>query len=180
MTQQELIAHFKGRRPAVLIVLDGWGVGHGDEGDAIAQARTPTIDMLKGEYATTTLEASGPYVGLPSPKDIGGSEVGHMTMGAGRVVAMGPTRINRLIDSGEFFDSEVLNRLVDRGNTVVVIEHQLDVIKTADWIIDLGPEGGAAGGRVVAIGTPEAVAEHEDSFTGRYLRELLDVAGVAG
>jgi len=75
---------------------------------------------------------------------------------------------------------DVLHELVERGNTVVVIEHQLDVIKTADWIIDLGPEGGAAGGRVVAIGTPEAVAEHEDSFTGRYLRELLDVAGVAG
>ncbi|MDP2480120.1 MAG: excinuclease ABC subunit UvrA [Candidatus Palauibacterales bacterium] len=73
---------------------------------------------------------------------------------------------------------DVLHELVERGNTVVVIEHQLDVVKTADWIIDLGPEGGAAGGRVVATGTPEAVAAHEDSFTGEYLRGVLP-AGVA-
>src|SRR5213078_201560 len=62
---------------------------------------------------------------------------------------------------------EVLNRLVDTGNTVVVIEHNLDVIKTADWVIDLGPEGGDDGGRVVATGTPEALARHgEKSYTG--------------
>jgi len=69
---------------------------------------------------------------------------------------------------------EVLNRLVDRGNTVVVIEHNLDVIKTADWIIDLGPEGGAAGGRIVATGTPEDVAANEASYTGRYLKAHLE------
>ena len=68
---------------------------------------------------------------------------------------------------------EVLHRLVDTGNTVVVIEHNLDVVKTADWIIDLGPEGGKAGGEVIAEGTPEAVARQRRSFTGRYLRELL-------
>jgi excinuclease ABC subunit A len=68
----------------------------------------------------------------------------------------------------------VLHALVDRGNTVVVIEHNLDVIKTADWIIDLGPEGGDGGGRVVAEGTPEEVAACEESHTGRYLRPLLD------
>jgi excinuclease ABC subunit A len=68
----------------------------------------------------------------------------------------------------------VLHALVERGNTVVVIEHNLDVIKTADWIIDLGPEGGDAGGRVVAVGTPEDVAVCEASYTGRYLRPLLD------
>jgi excinuclease ABC subunit A len=67
----------------------------------------------------------------------------------------------------------VLQRLVDRGNTVVVIEHQLDVIKTADWIIDLGPEGGERGGEVVAAGTPEEVAEVEGCFTGEFLRPLL-------
>src|SRR6056297_1257402 len=67
----------------------------------------------------------------------------------------------------------VLERLRDHGNTVVVIEHNLDVIKTADWIIDLGPEGGSGGGRLVAAGTPEAVAEVEASHTGRYLRALL-------
>jgi excinuclease ABC subunit A len=68
---------------------------------------------------------------------------------------------------------EVLCRLVASGNTVVVIEHNLDVIKTADWIIDLGPEGGAAGGEVIATGTPEQVAAIESSFTGQFLRRML-------
>ncbi len=68
---------------------------------------------------------------------------------------------------------DVLHALVDRGNTVVVIEHNLDVIKTADWVIDLGPEGGEAGGRVVAEGPPEAVATAEASHTGRYLQTIL-------
>jgi excinuclease ABC subunit A len=68
---------------------------------------------------------------------------------------------------------EVLHRLVDRGNTVLVIEHNLDVIKTADWIIDLGPEGGDRGGTVVAAGTPEQVAQIDASYTGQYLRPLL-------
>jgi excinuclease ABC subunit A len=75
---------------------------------------------------------------------------------------------------------EVLHRLVDAGNTVVVIEHNLDVVKTADWIIDLGPEGGKAGGEVIAEGAPEAVARSRRSFTGRYLRELLATGEVRG
>ena len=69
---------------------------------------------------------------------------------------------------------EVLGRLVDTGNTVVVIEHNLDVIKTADYIIDLGPEGGEAGGRVVAAGTPEHICQVSESHTGRYLKKVLD------
>ena len=73
---------------------------------------------------------------------------------------------------------EVLHRLVERGNTVVVIEHNLEVIKTADWIIDLGPEGGNAGGRVVAAGTPEEVAGNPVSHTGRFLADLLGFAPV--
>src|SRR5664280_168139 len=68
---------------------------------------------------------------------------------------------------------EVLQRLADAGNTVVVIEHNLDVIKQADWIIDLGPEGGEEGGEVLAVGTPEQIAGIETSYTGRYLREVL-------
>jgi excinuclease ABC subunit A len=68
---------------------------------------------------------------------------------------------------------EVLHRLVDKGNTVVVIEHNLDVVKTADWIIDLGPEGGEAGGLVVAVGTPEAVVREAASHTGQALRAVL-------
>jgi excinuclease ABC subunit A len=71
---------------------------------------------------------------------------------------------------------EVLQRLVDAGNTVLVIEHNLDVIKQADWIVDLGPEGGEAGGEVIATGTPEHVADVEESYTGRFLRELLPSA----
>jgi excinuclease ABC subunit A len=67
----------------------------------------------------------------------------------------------------------VLQRLVDQGNTVVVIEHNLDVIKSCDWLIDLGPEGGDAGGDVIATGTPEAVAAHPASHTGRYLARTL-------
>ena len=70
----------------------------------------------------------------------------------------------------------VLHRLVDRGNTVLVIEHNLDVIKTADWIVDLGPEGGLRGGQVVAEGTPEDVADVKESYTGQYLRPLLGKA----
>jgi excinuclease ABC subunit A len=68
---------------------------------------------------------------------------------------------------------EVLQALVGRGNTVVVIEHNLDVIKCADWIVDLGPEGGDAGGRVVATGPPEQVARTAGSYTGQALREAL-------
>jgi excinuclease ABC subunit A len=68
---------------------------------------------------------------------------------------------------------DVLHRLRDEGNTIVVIEHNLDVIKTADWVIDLGPEGGDAGGELVAVGTPEALTRHPKSYTGEYLKPLF-------
>ncbi|MCA1973124.1 MAG: ATP-binding cassette domain-containing protein, partial [Caenispirillum sp.] len=68
---------------------------------------------------------------------------------------------------------EVLHQLVEQGNTVVVIEHNLEVIKTADWIIDIGPEGGSGGGKVVAAGTPEEIVAVEESYTGRYLKPYL-------
>ena len=67
----------------------------------------------------------------------------------------------------------MLHRLRDHGNGVVVIEHNLDVIKTADWIIDLGPEGGDGGGQIIALGTPEDVAANRDSHTGQFLKRLL-------
>jgi len=73
--------------------------------------------------------------------------------------------IQRLLD--------VLHRLTDEGNTVIVIEHNLDVVKTADWIIDLGPEGGQRGGEIVSVGTPEKVADAGGSFTGQALRTIL-------
>ena len=68
---------------------------------------------------------------------------------------------------------EVLNRLVNLGNTVVVIEHNMDVIKNSDWLIDLGPEGGDEGGQIVAIGTPAEIAKAPGSYTGKYLKKLL-------
>ena len=74
----------------------------------------------------------------------------------------------------------VLHRLRDRGNTVVVIEHNLDVIKTADWIIDLGPEGGDGGGEIIATGTPEDVAANSRSFTGQYLKPLVGARETVG
>ncbi|NND20213.1 MAG: hypothetical protein HKN98_16700, partial [Silicimonas sp.] len=69
--------------------------------------------------------------------------------------------------------------LVEQGNTVIVIEHNLDVIKTADWITDIGPEGGDGGGEIVAVGTPEDVAKEPESHTGHYLAEMLGLAKVA-
>ena len=76
-----------------------------------------------------------------------------------------------------FYDIEqllkVLHRLRDHGNTVVIIEHNLDVVKTADWVIDIGPEGGENGGEIVAFGTPEEVSQNESSYTGHYLAKLL-------
>ena len=66
-----------------------------------------------------------------------------------------------------------MNRLVEAGNTVTVIEHNLDVIKTADWIIDLGPDGGPAGGEILASGTPEEIANNTNSDTGKYLKPIL-------
>jgi excinuclease ABC subunit A len=74
---------------------------------------------------------------------------------------------------------ETLQRLVDGGNTMIVIEHNLDVIKQADWVIDLGPEGGEAGGELIAVGTPEDVAQVEESFTGRFLQSVLPAPAIA-
>jgi excinuclease ABC subunit A len=67
----------------------------------------------------------------------------------------------------------MLHALVDAGNSMVVIEHNLDVIKNADWLIDMGPEGGAGGGKVIALGTPEQVAKVADSYTGQFLKKML-------
>jgi excinuclease ABC subunit A len=69
---------------------------------------------------------------------------------------------------------EVLHELVDNGNTVIVIEHNLEVIKTADWLIDLGPEGGDAGGEIVGVGTPEDIVANKRSYTGQFLKEVMN------
>jgi excinuclease ABC subunit A len=70
---------------------------------------------------------------------------------------------------------DVMQRLVDKGNSIICIEHNLDVIRCSDWIIDLGPEGGDKGGQIVACGTPEEVAQHPSSHTGRYLQKVLEL-----
>ncbi|MDQ6992273.1 MAG: 2,3-bisphosphoglycerate-independent phosphoglycerate mutase [Mariprofundus sp.] len=98
--------------PVLLVIMDGWGIGTGGQEDAIALAETPVFDRLWADYAHTELMTHGDYVGLPSVKDMGGSEVGHLTMGAGLILDQGPTRINKAIKDGSFFESEALGKLL--------------------------------------------------------------------
>jgi 2,3-bisphosphoglycerate-independent phosphoglycerate mutase len=95
------------KRPLVLTILDGWGYSPSKEGNAIAAARKPTYDLLLRDYPNTLVHTSGPYVGLPEGQ-MGNSEVGHLNIGAGRVIYMDVTRIDRMIASGEFFENPVL------------------------------------------------------------------------
>jgi excinuclease ABC subunit A len=99
------------------------------------------------------------------------TELGRVETGSTVYILDEPTTGLHFDDIRKLLD--VLSRLVDLGNTVIIIEHNLDVIKTADWIIDLGPEGGQRGGHVVATGTPEEIAALEDNHTGRYLKHAL-------
>src|SRR5437773_5535331 len=127
------------------------------------------LDYIKlGQPATTLSGGEAQRVKLAA-------ELSKRSTGRTMYILDEPTTGLHFADIEKLLD--VLARLVDTGNTVVVIEHNMDVIKQADWIVDLGPEGGEAGGEVIAAGTPEQVAEVEESFTGQYLREIL--AGVA-
>ena len=118
-------------------------------------------------------------LGQPAPTLSGGeaqrvklaSELGKRATGSTLYILDEPTTGLHFEDTRKLL--EVLHRLVDGGNTAVVIEHNLDVVRSADWIIDMGPEGGDEGGRVVACGTPEQVAEAPGSYTGKFLREVL-------
>src|SRR5438552_12848364 len=101
----------------------------------------------------------------------GAKELANRWTGRSLYILDEPTTGLHFEDTRKLLD--VLTKLVDQGNTMVVIEHNLDVIKWADYVIDLGPEGGAAGGRIVAAGTPEEVARHEQSATGRFLADLF-------
>lgn len=101
-------------------------------------------------------------------------ELGRRVSGRTLYLLDEPTTGLHLADTARLLN--VLQRLVEAGNTVIVVEHNLELVKTADWIIDLGPEGGADGGKVMAEGTPEQVAQAADSYTGRYLRELLGLS----
>jgi len=99
----------------LLIIMDGWGIGSGGKDDAIAMANTPNVDRLTAECAYTEINTHGNYVGLPSMKDMGGSEVGHLTMGAGLILDQGPTRINKAMKDGSFYESAALLDVIEVG-----------------------------------------------------------------
>jgi excinuclease ABC subunit A len=144
---------FLGTIPAVrrrLDVLQGVGLGYIHLGQ-------PATTLSGGEAQRMKLSA----------------ELSRVATGRTLYILDEPTTGLHIHDVGQLL--QVLGELVDRGNTVVVIEHNLDVIKTADYLIDLGPEGGDGGGRVVATGTPEEVAAESESHTGQALRGLLGV-----
>src|SRR5436305_72320 len=129
------------------------------------------LDYIKlGQPATTLSGGEAQRVKLAA-------ELGKVATGRTLYILDEPTTGLHFADIEKLL--ETLQRLVDSGNTMLVIEHNLDVIKQADWIVDLGPEGGEAGGEVIAEGTPERVADEERSFTGQFLRELLPAAAAA-
>jgi excinuclease ABC subunit A len=120
--------------------------------------------MRVGQSSTTMSGGESQRVKLAA-------ELGRTSTGSTLYVLDEPTTGLHFADIQRLLD--VLDRLVELGNTVVVIEHNMDVVKTADYIIDMGPEGGDAGGRIVATGSPEEVAQVRESYTGRYLRRVL-------
>ncbi len=109
---KSLQQNFSGRGPLIHVVLDGWGVGEPDATNAIHQASLPVMNGLVNNHPYTQLWTHGKYVGLPSENDLGGSEVGHMTMGAGEIKQQGPTLINELIQNGRFFEIPVLTKII--------------------------------------------------------------------
>jgi excinuclease ABC subunit A len=129
------------------------------------------LDYIKlGQPATTLSGGEAQRVKLAA-------ELGKVATGRTLYILDEPTTGLHFADIEKLL--ETLQRLVDSGNTMLVIEHNLDVIKQADWIVDLGPEGGEAGGEVIAVGTPEQVAEVDESWTGSFLRTLLPSAAAA-
>lgn len=112
LSLKNLQQYFSGRGPLIHVVLDGWGVGAADGTNAVNRANLPVISRLIRGCPYTQLWTHGKYVGLPNEKDMGGSEVGHMTMGAGMVMEQGPTLIQDLLQSGEFFENPVLSRII--------------------------------------------------------------------
>src|SRR5947199_8092375 len=129
------------------------------------------LDYVKlGQPATTLSGGEAQRVKLAA-------ELGKVATGRTLYILDEPTTGLHFADIAKL--RQVLQRLVDSGNTMLVIEHNLDVIKQADWIVDLGPEGGEAGGELVAVGTPEQVAAVEESSTGQYLRQVLPAFAAA-
>src|SRR5439155_26997522 len=116
-------------------------------------------------------QSSTPLFGGEAQRVKLATELGKRATGRTLYILDEPTTGLHFADVHKLLDA--LHRLVAAGNTVLIIEHNLDVIKTADWVIDLGPEGGEGGGRIVAEGTPEDIAASASSHTGRYLQKLL-------
>jgi excinuclease ABC subunit A len=168
--RETLGVHYKGRSIAEILDL------------SVEQAREVFRAIPPVERILGTLDEVGlGYIRLGQPATtLSGGEAQRVKL-ARELCKRSTGRTLYLLDeptTGLHFDDvgkllRLLHRLVELGNTVLVIEHNLDVIKTADWVIDLGPEGGEAGGRVVAAGTPEEVAREEASYTGQYLRRVL-------
>ena len=151
MPCEEGVAFFSGQRSIAhkLAMLCSLGLGY----------------LTLGQASTTLSGGEAQRVKLAA-------ELGKLKRGSSHLYILDePTTGLHLADIQRLLDS--LNRLVEAGHTVLVIEHHLDVIKTADWIIDLGPEGGSRGGQLLAEGTPEQVADNPQSHTGRYLKPLL-------
>ncbi|MDQ6981789.1 MAG: 2,3-bisphosphoglycerate-independent phosphoglycerate mutase [Mariprofundus sp.] len=184
-------------RPVLLIVMDGWGLGSGGAADAIAQAHTPNVDRLWKNYAHTRLLTHGYNVGLPSDKDMGGSEVGHLTMGAGMVLEQGPTRINNAIADGSFYQSEALQQVVraaGEGGTLHLVGLLSDGnihshLSHFRALIDFAFESGIKklrihallDGRDVGIQTAQKyVFELEENFTFINSHEGFDYAFASG
>ncbi len=123
------------------------------------------LDYIKlGQSSTTLSGGEAQRVKLAT-------ELSRRSTGSTFYILDEPTTGLHMYDVSKLID--VLQKFVEAGNTVLVIEHNLDVIKCADWIIDLGPEGGDGGGKIVAEGTPEQVAENPESFTGQYLAKVI-------
>jgi excinuclease ABC subunit A len=150
MTVEEALALFKDVPAAAsrLQVLSDVGLGY----------------LQLGQPATTLSGGEAQRVKLSK-------ELGRRVAGRTLYLLDEPTTGLHLADTARLLG--VLQRLVEAGNTVIVVEHNLQLIKTADWVIDLGPEGGAAGGKLIAEGTPEQIAQVADSYTGQCLREVL-------
>ncbi|MDX2472040.1 MAG: 2,3-bisphosphoglycerate-independent phosphoglycerate mutase [SAR324 cluster bacterium] len=114
---RDLKQHFSGNRLLVNIVLDGYGIGSKDYKDAVFQAKTPFMDHLRATYASTMIYTHGFHVGLPGATDLGGSEVGHLTLGAGQIIAQGPTMISNAMADGSFFVQEQYREAIEKGKT---------------------------------------------------------------
>ncbi len=189
--------HFTGQKPTLLIVMDGWGIGSGGPEDAVARAETPVFDRLWADCAHTTLMTHGPYVGLPAAKDLGGSEVGHLTMGAGQILDQGPTRINKAIADGSFYESEALQQVVSccrKGGTLHLLgllsdgnihSHINHFIALADFAFEKGIRRlrlhALLDGRDVGIQTAEKyVARIEEAFAYINAQEGFSYALASG